>query len=132
MAAFFSNCCRKTELWCGLLYYLVGWHRAGRRESTLSKCVMRGHQRASQPTVPLQRECDYIFGMTRQHVDAVAVCRKRLTNVLDKRATFPIQSAETSKCISGVTDNKALRKRLGEIWDEIAVANDHRGRAQYR
>jgi tRNA threonylcarbamoyl adenosine modification protein (Sua5/YciO/YrdC/YwlC family) len=69
------------------------------------------------------QECDYIFGMTRQHVDAVV---RSCPETADKCVLLD-EAGDISDPIGGNVEmyrwcaqqiDKALRKRLGEIWDE--------------
>lgn len=84
------------------------------------------------------RTCDYIFGMTRRHVETIAHrCPEAAERcaVLDETGDIadPMGAGMDVYRDCAVQIEKALRRRLGEIWDEDSgskrPSRDQRNRA---
>jgi len=105
---------------CGLA--ASGTSRAS--PEAVSVCRERGCDIGARTSRPLDcdelRECDYVFGMTRQHVEAVRRCCPEIADkcmALDERSDIddPIGGdiEVYRQCATQI--EKALDKRLGEI-----------------
>lgn len=108
---------------CGL----AASESAGASPNAVAVCKEAGVDISGHLSKPLHceevRRSDYIFGMTQQHVDAVRRCCPEAASkcgALDDTNDIadPISGDKDAyrKCAEQI--EKALKKRLGEIWDE--------------
>ncbi|MBE0537922.1 MAG: threonylcarbamoyl-AMP synthase [Phycisphaerae bacterium] len=137
MAAGFSRKLLSEKLKCGVdalesMGYIVmscGLAGCGSSASPEAIAVCRersvhiGNHRSRSLDCDELRDCDFVFGMTQHHVDTVRRCCPEIADkcaVLDadRDISDPIGGDLEAYRRCAVQIEKALGKRLGEIWDE--------------